>query len=422
MSRVTAVSAAGASPITVTLQDTTGAIANANLACLGSWNEITYAVNPATGNLDRTAVVNGVHATTTTPSVVGVVNLQAQYGIAASANSNQVTQWVDASGGTWAAPTVANRNRIKAIRVAVVARNAKIEPDVVTAACSSTTAAAPTGLCAWDGTSALARAGSRPEPGRRELGALPLPGVRNHHPLAQRDLGQGHAMTSPSLNSASRMPFAPLRIARQRGVALFFALICMVAIMLAAVALVRSVDTAALISGNLAFQQSATASGDAGTEAAITWLAAIEAANSAMNVLIDPAHPFNANNAAAGYYASLDPAKSLTAQQRHAISTGTTPTAWCSPPTAAATPPATSIQRMCRTAGVAVKDASCLFSGAALDNNKQNIPLPQEICKGDGCPVAGQTPMLRVTSAHHGPEKHPQLRASLHLLGRSHET
>ncbi len=84
--------------------------------------------------------------------MVGVVNLQAQYGIAASANSNQVTQWVDASGGTWAAPTVANRNRIKAIRVAVVARNAKIEPDVVTAACSSTTAAAPTGLCAWAGS------------------------------------------------------------------------------------------------------------------------------------------------------------------------------------------------------------------------------------------------------------------------------
>ena len=33
---------------------------------------------------------------------------------------------MDASGGTWAAPTVANRNRIKAIRIAVVARNAKI--------------------------------------------------------------------------------------------------------------------------------------------------------------------------------------------------------------------------------------------------------------------------------------------------------
>jgi len=213
-------------------------------------------------------------------------------------------------------------------------------------------------------------------------------------------------MTSLSVNSASRMPFAPLRIAKQRGVALFFALVCMVAIMLAAVALVRSVDTAALISGNLAFQQSATVSGDAGTEAAITWLAATEAANSAMNVLIDSAHPFNANNAAAGYYASLDPAKSLTA------SSGACTARFCwtdADSKLLATDGSGNttryvIQRMCRTAGVSVANASCLFSGAVLDNNKQNIPLPQEICKGDGCPVAGQTPMLRVTSRTTGPK------------------
>ncbi len=142
--------AAGAN--TVTLEDTTGTVSGANLACLGDWNEVTYAVNPATGNMDRTVVRNGV--STTAPSVVGVVNIQAQYGISASANSNQVTAWVDPSGGTWAAPTLANRNRIKAVRIAVVARNAKIENTAVSAACSSTTAAAPTGVCAWAGTAA----------------------------------------------------------------------------------------------------------------------------------------------------------------------------------------------------------------------------------------------------------------------------
>lgn len=125
---------------TITLANTTAAIAGANLACLGTWNEITYAVN--NGNLRRAGV----------DSVTGIVNIQAQYGISATANSNQVTQWVDASGGTWAAPTVADRNRIKAVRIAVVARNAKTEPAAVTAACSSTTAAAPTGLCAWEGS------------------------------------------------------------------------------------------------------------------------------------------------------------------------------------------------------------------------------------------------------------------------------
>jgi type IV pilus assembly protein PilW len=142
---------AGTPPVyKVTLANTTAATSGANLACLGTWNEVTYTVNQATGNLDRTAMVNGV--STTTPSVVGVVNIQAQYGISTTASSNQITAWVDPSGATWAAPTVADRNRIKAIRVAVVARNAKQEPTVVSAACSSTTTAAPTGVCAWAGT------------------------------------------------------------------------------------------------------------------------------------------------------------------------------------------------------------------------------------------------------------------------------
>ena len=74
--------------------------------------------------------------------MVGIVNIQAQYGVSTTASSNQVTSWVNASGGTWAAPTVADRNRIKAIRIAVVARNAKIEQSVVTT----------TAPVAWAGT------------------------------------------------------------------------------------------------------------------------------------------------------------------------------------------------------------------------------------------------------------------------------
>ncbi|MDZ4203008.1 MAG: PilW family protein [Gallionella sp.] len=127
---------------TIALDDATAPMTyvGANIACLGTWNEVTYAVND--GVLER----NGV------PSVDGIVNLQAQYGISAAANSNQVTEWVDATGGTWAAPSLANRNRIKALRVAVVARNPKMEPADVTAACSSTADPAPTGLCAWEGS------------------------------------------------------------------------------------------------------------------------------------------------------------------------------------------------------------------------------------------------------------------------------
>ena len=57
-----------------------------------------------------------------------------------------------------------------------------------------------------------------------------------------------------------------------RGIVLIMALIVLVAMTLGAVALVRSVYTTNVIAGNLAFQQSATHSADAGVEAAIVWL------------------------------------------------------------------------------------------------------------------------------------------------------
>ena len=56
---------------------------------------------------------------------------------------------------------------------------------------------------------------------------------------------------------------------RQGGVVLVVALIILVALMLGGIALVRSVGTTNIIAGNLAFQQAATQSGEAGTEAAI---------------------------------------------------------------------------------------------------------------------------------------------------------
>lgn len=63
-------------------------------------------------------------------------------------------------------------------------------------------------------------------------------------------------------------------LARQQGAVLFIALIALVAMTLAGIALVRSIDTATVISGNIAFRESATHSGDTGTEAAVAWLSA----------------------------------------------------------------------------------------------------------------------------------------------------
>ena len=85
---------------------------------------------------------------------------------------------------------------------------------------------------------------------------------------------------------------------RQSGVVLMFALIMLVALTLAGIALVRSVDTTNVIAGNLAFQQTAAHSGDTGTETAVAWIEA----NNVGTTLHDHIH-------AQGYAASRqDPA------------------------------------------------------------------------------------------------------------------
>lgn len=87
--------------------------------------------------------------------------------------------------------------------------------------------------------------------------------------------------------------------ARQGGIVLPVTMIVLVAITLAGIALLRSVDTSSVIAGNLAFRQSAMASGDAGVEAAIAWLGA-----NAGNLEQDAA--------ANGYYATRQDALDLT--------------------------------------------------------------------------------------------------------------
>lgn len=66
---------------------------------------------------------------------------------------------------------------------------------------------------------------------------------------------------------------------RQRGVALFFALIAIVSIALACAALARTVDTANVIAGNFAFRQASVQAADTGVELAFSALPNILAAS-----------------------------------------------------------------------------------------------------------------------------------------------
>ena len=118
--------------------------ADAMLACLGTWTRIDYRVN--NGSLEvRTDGANWV------PRISGIVNLQAQYGVSETPNSNTITEWVNPSPD-WTAPSVTERNRIKAIRIAVIARNGLFEKGEVSTACSAIDAPNPSGVCAWAGT------------------------------------------------------------------------------------------------------------------------------------------------------------------------------------------------------------------------------------------------------------------------------
>ena len=88
-------------------------------------------------------------------------------------------------------------------------------------------------------------------------------------------------------------------IRRQRGVVLFIALIVMVAMSLAAIALIRSVDTTNILIGNLAFRQSSILPANMAVEQAAAALFP-EAAPTGVPAIADPTADLPAEN----YFAS----------------------------------------------------------------------------------------------------------------------
>ncbi|WP_411884489.1 pilus assembly protein PilX [Polaromonas sp. YR568] len=91
--------------------------------------------------------------------------------------------------------------------------------------------------------------------------------------------------------------------ANQKGASLLFALLALVALSLAAIGLVRSVNTGTLVLGNLGFKQDATRSADQATAAAVAWLR--------NNPLIQNAD----GTAGSGYYASTSAVLDVTGRQ-----------------------------------------------------------------------------------------------------------
>lgn len=107
----------------VTVSSITMANANANvdtassISCLGTWRTIRFSVN-------ANQLLRSENGAAGVPIGSEIVSLKAQYGLSATPADNVVNAWSSAAPG--------DRNLIKAIRVAVVARSGLLEKVTVT--------------------------------------------------------------------------------------------------------------------------------------------------------------------------------------------------------------------------------------------------------------------------------------------------
>lgn len=192
-------------------------------------------------------------------------------------------------------------------------------------------------------------------------------------------------------------------IGRQRGVVLFFALIALLAMSLAAVALIRSVDTSTIIAGNLALKQSATTSSDAGVEAASIYLAGMQAANSGLSATDIATHAFNTDDPSKGYYASVNLAVDpIGMVWDNTNSAAVNPDGSNNPqPDASGNSTRYVIHRMCRDSGVALKNTTCLFATPPTTNMDQSVHGYGDYCPE--CESTTTTPQMRITTRTTGP-------------------
>jgi Tfp pilus assembly protein PilX len=195
----------------------------------------------------------------------------------------------------------------------------------------------------------------------------------------------------------------------QRGVVLFIALVALVVMSLAALALVRSVDTNGLIAGNIAFKQSATSAGDYGLDNIVAFITAQDTPT----VSTDPLHYLNNSHPAdsSGYYAIVDTNNAPTSATMFNISDENS---WANAAkvgavnsgdlAAAGMTVNYVIERMCRTDNQvpipATGVANCLLASA--QNNTGSAGGYQ--AGGPPPSTAGGAPIYRVTARIAGPQ------------------
>lgn len=178
---------------------------------------------------------------------------------------------------------------------------------------------------------------------------------------------------------------------RQEGVVLMVALIILVALSIAGIALFRSVDTTNLIAGNLAFQQSATHAGEAGSEEAIRSF--LEASTPAALQADSFSNAYAASTPASGNPASWDTYWATTINPNPVampVAAKTCVDRVCTLPTdAAGNTVSYTIQRLCLTAG----DPTLVTTGCASGE--------QQAALTGGSLAPGKVPPKQVTQYYY---------------------
>ena len=177
--------------------------------------------------------------------------------------------------------------------------------------------------------------------------------------------------------------------AGQRGVVLIIALIVLVAMAMAGIALVRSVDVATQVAGNLAFRQAGVQAADSGVELARKWLMAPP---SSLQQDINPSYYSSWNGGVTSNPAIFDPA-TFDWSGRSGLATD-----------AAGNTVSYVIHRMCELPGdPALTVTNCLTAPTSASGNSNQIKGGGEFsCVGTTC-NASNNPYYRITVRVSGP-------------------
>jgi type IV pilus assembly protein PilX len=178
----------------------------------------------------------------------------------------------------------------------------------------------------------------------------------------------------------------------QQGVVLFIALIVLVAMSLAGIALMRSVDTGTIIAANLGFKQGTTSVGDLGVEAARTWLRTKGAATPA-DLYVDD----TPNN----YYATWQSSVRLIPTD-----SGTADYGWAGPDVATPAPPAGYsvryvIHRLCDATGNPSSGPNCVKPGGSASSGSSSTK--GAAAYGSFAIAAPTSALFRITVQVRGP-------------------